>query len=126
LDQSISSIRGVLLAGKFKTQSQLNEMTPDDQRNTLIFILSNSTNQTVASGSYFQSFDNAELAGIGAVLAFIREEKIKNDTIIRAMSIEDMRNTLSTEINVQTKLPVSVLQSLKSMDLVRIGLGVYR
>jgi hypothetical protein len=31
--------RGVLAAGKFRTHHQLNTMSPDDQRNTLIVAL---------------------------------------------------------------------------------------
>jgi hypothetical protein len=41
------AIRGVLLAGKFRTQHELNAMSGDDQRNTLIVALTRLTNQSV-------------------------------------------------------------------------------
>ena len=37
----MSLIRGVLLAGKFRTQQELNKMALGDQRNTLIVELAN-------------------------------------------------------------------------------------
>ena len=42
-----SYIRGVLLVGKFRTQQQLNGMSPDDRRNTLITELAGRTKDKV-------------------------------------------------------------------------------
>ena len=41
-----SYIRGILLAGNFRTQHELNMMTHDDQRNTLIVEMTKHSNQT--------------------------------------------------------------------------------
>ena len=111
-------IRGVLLVGKFRTQHELNKMSHEDQRNTLIVELANRSNQ-----SNFQSFDDATLAGMGAVLVFLREAKIRDDRTLKTMSADDQRNTLIVEIGIQTQQG-SRLQGLRNMDLVRLGLGV--
>lgn len=111
-------IRGVLLAGKFRTQHELNTMPDDDQRNTLIVELTARINQ-----SNFQSFNDFALAGMGAVLVFLREAKIRDDRTLKTMSADDQRNTLIVEIDAQTQLG-SRLQGLSNMDLVRVGLGV--
>jgi hypothetical protein len=113
-----SFIRGVLLAGKFRTQHELNRMSADDQRNTLIVELTARSNQ-----SNFQSFNDFDLAGMGAVVVFLREARIRNDAQLKTISIDDMRNILIVEIDGQTHFG-SRLQSLSNMDLVRLGLGV--
>jgi len=116
----MSLIRGVMLAGKFRTQHELNGMSPDGQRNTLIVELAGRTNQP---GAHFQGMDDATLAGAGAGLVFLREARIRTDQQIKSMSDDDHRNTLIVELAAQTQLPVSVLQGMSNMDLVLLGLG---
>lgn len=111
-------VQGVLLAGKFRTQHELNTMSAEDHRNTLIVELSGRNNQ-----QNFQSFNNFELAGMGAVLVFLREARIRDDAQLKTITIDDMRNILIVEIDGQTHLG-SRLQSLSNMDLVLLGLGV--
>src|SRR5258708_4832719 len=113
-------MRGVLVAGGFRTQHDLNSMSPDDQRNTLIVELSNRTNQ---SGGHFQSLDDETLTGVGAVLVFVRNSSIRNDVDIKGMSDDDLRNTLIVELGAQTGLPIPQLQGLTNIDLVSYGLG---
>ena len=113
-----SFIRGVLLAGKFRTQHELNRMSGDDQRNTLIVEMTAHSNQ-----SDYQSLNDFDLAGVGAVMVFLREAKIRDDATLKTMSTDDQRNTLIVEIDGQTHLG-SRLQSLRNMDIVLLGLGV--
>jgi hypothetical protein len=110
-------IRGVLLAGKFRTQRELNQMSAEDQRNTLIVELAKHSNQ-----SNYQAFDNFALAGMGAVMVFLRETGIRDDAGLKAMSADDQRNTLIVEMNATTGLG-SRLQGLRNIDLVSLGLG---
>ena len=116
----MSLIRGVLLAGKFRTQRELDTMSKDDQRNTLIVELSGRTNQSVP---HFQSLDDATLAGTGAVLVFLREARIRTDAELKTISDDDQRNILIVELGSQTNLPGPVLQGMSNMDLVLLGLG---
>jgi len=114
----MSLLRGVLLAGQFRTQYKLNAMSEEDQRNTLIVELTNRSNQ-----NNFQSFNSFDLAGMGAVLVFLRTARIRDDAQLKTLSIDDMRNILIVELDAITHLG-SRLQSLSNMDLVLLGLGV--
>ena len=113
-----SFIRGVLLAGGFRNQQQLNGMSHEDQRNTLIVELTARTNQ-----ANYQSFDDRVLAGIGALLVFARRAGIRNDAQLKTMTADDLRNTMIVEIDAQTGHGSS-LQAWQNIDLVRVGLGV--
>ena len=115
----MSLIRGVLLAGQFRTQHELNGMSNEDQRNTLIVELTGRTNQSVG---HFQGMDDAALAGTGAVLVFLRRARIRTDEELKTISDDDQRNILIVEIDAQTGLG-SRLQGLSNMDLVLVGLG---
>ncbi len=115
----MSLIRGVLLAGKFRTQHELNGMSNDDQRNTLIVEMAGRTNQSVA---HFQAMDDFTLVGVGAVYVFLREARIRTEQQLKTISDDDQRNILIVEIGSQTGLGRK-LQGLRNMDLVRLGLG---
>ena len=108
-------IRGVLLVGKFRTQQQLNGMSADDQRNTLITELGGRTKDTV---SYYQSLNDADLAGTGALLVYLRETGSRTDQQIKTMSADDMRNTVIVEVGAQTGR--GDLQALSNMNVVKL------
>ena len=57
-----SYVRGALLVGRFRTQAQLNGMSADDRRNTLITELAGRTRDTVG---HYQSRNDADLGGAG-------------------------------------------------------------
>jgi hypothetical protein len=113
-----SYIRGVLVAGNFRTQHELNTMSWEDQRNTLIVELTNRTNQ-----NNYQAFNNWDLAAAGAILVFLRQGRIRTDAELKQMSVNDMRNTLIVELDGFTHLG-NRLQGLFNMQLVQLGLGV--
>lgn len=110
-----AGISGVLLVGKFRTQQQLTEMSFDDQRNTLITELVGRTKSTVG---YYQSLNNANLAGAGALLVYLRETGSRADQHIKTMSADDMRNTVIVEVAAQGGCGRGGLQALSNMDLV--------
>jgi hypothetical protein len=113
-----SYIRGVMLVGKFRTQQQLNGMSPDGQRNTLITELVGRTKDTVG---YYQSLNDADLAGAGALLVYLRGTGSRTDQQIRTMSADDMRNTVIVEVAAQTRRGRD-LQALSNIDLVTLVL----
>ncbi|MDH4250049.1 MAG: hypothetical protein OEV27_02580 [Nitrospira sp.] len=113
------SIRGVILAGKFRTQHELNTMSRNDQRNILIVELAGRSKQ---SGAFYQALNDEQLAGTGSVLVFLREAKIRTDQELKTMTADDQRNTMIVEMGGQTGLG-SVLQGLSNLDLALIGLG---
>ena len=110
-------IRGVLLLGGFRTQRQLNTMSHDDMRNTLIVELTGRTNQ-----SDYQAFDNDTLAGAGATLVFLRNAGLRSDAELRTMTADDIRNTTIVELDQQTGMGRS-LQALTSLELAQVVLG---
>ena len=114
----MSLIRGVLLAGNFRTQHELNTMSHDDQRNTLIVELAGRSKQT-----RLQSFDDDALAGMGAVLVFLRTARIRDDAGLKGMTADDMRNVLIVELGAQTGMSGPALQGMSNIELVLLGLG---
>jgi hypothetical protein len=113
------AISGVLLAGRFRTQQELGTMFPDDRRNTLITELVGRTRDTIG---YYQSLNDADLAGAGALLAYLRHTGTRTDPQIRTMSADDMRNTVIVEVASQTGRG-SDLQALNNMELIQLVLG---
>ncbi|MGC3971892.1 MAG: hypothetical protein QM775_32475 [Pirellulales bacterium] len=111
-------IRGVLLAGQFRTQHELNQMSADDQRNTLIVEMAAHSNQ-----SNFQALNDFQLGGVGAVMVFLRGAGIRTDADLKKMSADDQRNVAIVEVGAQTNLG-SKLQGLTNMDIVLTALGV--
>jgi hypothetical protein len=116
-----SYIRGILLLGNFRTQHELNMMSHDDQRNTLIVEMTKHSNQT-----NFQAFNDAELEGVGAVMLALRTGRMRDDAGLRGMSVDDQRNTLIVEMDIQTKRGVPRLQGLSNLDLALTALGSER
>ena len=115
---NMTPIRGVLLIGKFRTQAQLDGMSADDRRNTLIVELSNRTRDTVR---FYQGLNDRDLAGAGELLVYLRGVKSRTDPQIKQMSADDMRNTTIVEVAGQTGR--HDLQGLSNVDLVRLVAG---
>jgi hypothetical protein len=111
-------ISGVLLVGKFRTQQQLNGMSPEGQRNTLITELVGRTKDTVG---HYQSLNDPDLAGAGALLVYLRETGSRTDQQIKTMSADDMRNTVIVEVAAQTGRGRD-LQALSNMKIVELVL----
>ncbi len=113
------AIRGVLLLGGFRTQRELNAMSYEDMRNTLIVEMSKHSNQGVP---FYQGQDDATLGGMGAAMVFLRDTGIRDDAALRQMSADDQRNTLIVEMDAQTGQG-RTLQGFATLDLVLIALG---
>ena len=113
------SVGGMLLAGKFRSREELARMSSEDRRNTLITELANRTKDAV---SYYQSLNDTDLAGVGALLVFLRETRSRTDQQIKMMSAGDMRNTVIVEVNVRTNRSIRDLQALSSMNLAKLVL----
>ena len=63
-----SIIRGMLLLGKMRARTELDAMSGDDHRNTLITEVAGRTRDGIG---FYQRLSDSELAGIGAVLSFL-------------------------------------------------------
>ncbi len=112
-------IRGVLLLGRFRTQRELNAMSYEDMRNTVIVEMSQHSNQSIG---WFQAQDDATLGGMGAAMVFLLNTGIRDVPALRTMSADDQRNTLIVELDAQTGQG-RALQAFSTLDLVLIALG---
>jgi len=88
-------------------QHELDKMSPDDMRNRLIVEMTAHSTQTD-----YQSFNDFDLAGMGAVMVFLRGARIRTDAELKTMSADDQRNVAIVEIGSQTNLG-SKLQGLR-------------
>jgi len=113
-----SWIRGILLLGGFRTHHELNAMSQDDMRNTLIVELAAHSSETA-----LQAYDDARLEGAGAVMVLLRRTGIRSDAALRTMSSDDQRNVLIVELATQTGFG-SELQRLSNIQLVATALGL--
>lgn len=110
------TVHGVLRAGNWRTEEELQRISEDDKRNTLICVLRDFSNQEVG---YFQGCDNAALIGKGGNVAFLRAARIRDDGALKNMSDEDHRNTVICALNINTGVEVGVLQGEDNLGLVR-------
>ena len=117
----VMTLDGVLLAWPWRSQTQLEAMSLDDKRNTLIAALAENTNQ---DASYFQRFNNDALIGKGAVLAHLHYTKGRSVAALKGMSDDDQRNTLIVGTHIHTGIPVPVLQGYTNQELVLAGFPV--
>lgn len=113
------AVRGVLLLGGFRTQHELNLMSYEEMRNTLIVEMAKHSSQSVG---WYQGQDDATLAGTGAAMVLLRRTGIRDDAALRTMSADDQRNTLIVELDAQTRLGRE-LQGLTNLGLARTVLG---
>jgi hypothetical protein len=116
---SEGTISSVLIVGRFRTPSDLVGISLDDQRNILITELGGRTNQ---SGGYYQSLDNDTLAGVGAMLVFVRAAKIRTDETLKTLTDDDIRNIFIVEIWGRTSR--TDLQGLSNIQLVHVALSI--
>jgi hypothetical protein len=118
------TLRGVLVAGKWRNETDLENMSDEDCRNTVIVELSGRSKLPQSNGhiihNYYQRFNNDELVGKAAVVIYLQESGIRNLATLKTMSDADQRTTLIEENYKHTGLPI--LQGLTNQQLVRLAL----
>jgi|GEM_PF-1403439 len=113
------TLGGVLLAGKWRRADELERMTQEDMRNTLIVEMSQQSNQSV---QYFQKFDDNALVGKGATVVFLMEARIRDSGALKNMSDDDQRNTLIVENGIHTSKTGPEMWGMSDQQLVQLGL----
>jgi hypothetical protein len=115
--------RGVLLAGKRRTEAELSGMSAEDQRNHLIVMLAENSNHPV---EYFQGFsrdnDNVDLVGKGAVVVFLLRAGIRDDAALKNMTDADQRKALIDANIKPTGMSETQLKGVSNQQLVQKGL----
>jgi hypothetical protein len=112
--------RGVLLAGGFRTEAELNRTSTDDKRNTMIVELAKHTNQP---GGYFQGLSDDDLVGALAISVFLLKAEVRDLDALQKLSVDDQRNILIIVNNGYTDKPIGELQGKTNKELVQLGLG---
>ena len=113
----IGSLRGVLQAGRWSTDEELNKATEDNKRNHLIWVLCQLTNQTAG---WFQARDNPEVIGLGAVTAFLLRQGMKDKQWLKAHSPDEHRNALIDAL-IAPPVFASQLRAMANQELVRFA-----
>jgi len=111
--------RGVLQAGEFRTEDDLNRMTTEDKRNTMIVACTLCTNQSVG---YFQGLTDDVLVGKLATSVFLEKAGILDRAGLHAITDDDQRNTIIVVNNMRTDRAIGELQGQGNKELVQIGL----
>ncbi len=115
--QNFSAIRGVLLQGRFRTQSELNTMSELDWRSALTIELANRTAGTRAD---YESLDNVSLAGAGALFVHLQNTNHFSAQQFAGYNLEMLRQTVIYELNKQTGIPVTELSRQTDLELVEL------
>jgi hypothetical protein len=116
------TLRGVLLAGKWRDEAGLKTMSDGDCRNTLIVELGKHSRHHPEN--YYQGFPyNDELIGRGAVVVFLSQAMGYSIDKLKTMSDADQRKALVEENYKHTGIPVDDFQNLTNQELVLLGLN---
>ncbi len=115
------TVRGILVAGQWGTEDQLNGTTTDNKRNALIVALNGHSNQ---SAQYFQGFRDDVLVGKGAIIVFLMRAGICDQNQLKAMSDKGHRDTVIQLVHSYTDEPLPKLQSLSDRELVGWGFAI--
>jgi hypothetical protein len=113
------TLHGVLLAGKWTTESGLKQHDDEWWRNHLITKLGHTS---AKPDGYYQGFNNDELIGKGAILVFLLQAGTYDIAKLKTMSDVDQRKAIIEHDNQHTGIPVAVLQGLNNPQLVRLAL----
>jgi hypothetical protein len=112
------TVRGVLLAGKWRTAEELNQMSADNKRNTLIVVLGGLSNET---GETMWGLSDDVLVAKAAVVLLLMDAGIRDEAWLKANGFANHRAALIESIHGFTDEPLAALQKLSDQELVRWG-----
>jgi len=98
----------VLLAGGWRTKTELSAMSVDDKRNTLIVELNQHSTDSI---SVLQGKNNQALAEHGLINLWLSNNNIRTPQQLAEMSLGNQRNTVIVEINKRIGTPIPDLQA---------------
>jgi hypothetical protein len=106
---------------RFSQPADLETMSAEDKRNTLIVEMTARTR--TPEPHYYQQFNNDMLIGKVAVLIFLMRAKIRDNGTLRTITDDGQRNILVVEHAAHTQLTGSELQGMTNQQLVHVGLS---
>ena len=115
------TVRGMLMAGRWRTAEGLDTMSGEDKRNTLIVELGGHSNQ---DGAYFWGLDDAALVQRGAVVVFLLTTGTHDRIWLKAHSCAEHRAAVIQLIHNARDEPLKALEGLSEGELVRWGFAI--
>ena len=115
------TLRGILVAGGWRTAEQLDTISMEDKRNTVIVELGGHSNQ---DGSYFWGLDNDALVQRGAIVVFLLTTGIHDRSWLKAHSCAEHRDAVIQLIHNARDEPYETLKKLSEGELVRWGFAI--
>lgn len=115
------TVRGILVAGGWRTAEQLDTISGEDKRNTLIVELGGHSNH---DGAYFWGLDDAALVQRGAVVVFLLTTGIHDRSWLKAHSCAEHRDAVIQLIHNARDEPYETLKKLSEGELVRWGFAI--
>jgi len=110
------TVRTMVVQMGYRKPTEVDTMSNEDCRNTLIMELQNITGRTVKN---LQAKSNDELLELFALESALISNKIRTAAQVRAMKHEDCRNTLIVELHKRTTgQTIKSLQTKKDAELV--------
>ena len=118
-----NSASQALLFGGWRTKQEVDEMSDEEKRNTLIVELEKITSYSIEELQELSTNGELEsLVGIAAISVFLESRLIRSTDELYTMTYEEQRNTLIADLNVNANYDVSYMQGLGDFDVVTLGL----
>jgi len=117
-----NTLNGVILFGGWRTEAQLESMSEDDKRNTVIVELDGITSYSV---SELQGKDSTgslgSLVGIAELAIFLRDLCFRTTVALSSMTYDDIRNTLIVELESASDYSIADLQAKNDAELAALA-----
>jgi hypothetical protein len=115
-----ADLSGVLVADGKRKDTEIQKMTTEDTRNTVIVELWN-----YFPGVNFPSFHNEKLINTYGMVIVLKKAFGKSSGWFMNVSIDNTRNTLIVELDKKTKKGIKSLQALSNGELVQLAKEVF-
>lgn len=110
-------IRGILLLAGFRSQSELNALTPEQWRQALHDEL---RNRTGIKSEDLTSLDNQSLADVGGLYLYLKSTPKFDPLVLAKNGLEDIRQSVRTDVQTQTGLSMETLKTYTDGQLLEL------
>eukprot|EP00090_Calanus_glacialis_P046780 TRINITY_DN934_c0_g1_i4.p1 TRINITY_DN934_c0_g1~~TRINITY_DN934_c0_g1_i4.p1 ORF type:complete len:3509 (+),score=786.17 TRINITY_DN934_c0_g1_i4:1199-10528(+) len=119
-----ASLEQALLFGRWRTESQLLEMSVNDMRNTLIVELNRISSLSIPELQALSSTgDLGSLVGFASISVYLLSRNIRTSADLSTMDYDDQRNTLISTLVNNGGYSTRELQGLNDFALASAGFG---
>ena len=120
-----ATIENAILFGSWRTESQLDDMSAGDMRNTLIVEMNRISSLSIPELQALNSNGNlGSLTGFSAISIYLLTRNIRTSADLGTMNYDDQRNTLITFLAANTDISTRDLQAKSDFELVSLGFSI--